>query len=672
MPTFNGTSGADIFAAPDNQDWTIIGAGGQDILTGAGGNDTIVAGKGSDTLDGGGGNDTFLVAPGGGADIINGGDQTINGGIGYDIVKATSDNMYIGIESITGVEEISADGHVGIRINGSINDNILDFSNVTLTGIGLIFGGNGNDIITGNAITANQIDGGAGDDSLVGGAANDTFFVGKNSGMDSYDGGLGFDTIIAGADSVKIGLASISGIEAISGGSFADTQIVGTSGDDYMYFATTTLTNIANINAGVGNDTVIGSTGDDTISGGDGDDFLSGGMGNDSLYGGLGHDILSGGAGDDSFYISAGVDLYKGGAGYDTIYATQNGADLQLDMGQLNSIEEISANGFTGVTISTANPAGGSIDLRRMVITDGDIASINGGNGDDKIIGSNVSDFIFGGLGADTLNGFNSDDELHGGGGSDTLIGGNGYDTLYGDIGNDILNGGAQDDILFGGTGDDIFIVSASGGFDEFHGENGIDTLTVDTGIKSVGITAIDGVEAINWDGSHKLTLNGSSGDNVFDFSAVTMTGVAAINGGSGNDIITGSAGDDVINGGIGIDTLLGGIGNDTLAGGVGIDILTGGVGNDLFQDIAASLNGDHITDFALGDRIDITNAKDFTKITLSYLDDGTGTGGNLHLSGVGGLAGAGIDIHFDGSFTTASFQVLSDGLSGAYIELIM
>ena len=49
-------------------------------------------------------------------------------------------------------------------------------------------------------------------------------------------------------------------------------------------FSGYTLTDIDRINAGDGDDTVIGSSGDDTIQGNAGDDTLSGGAGNDDFY----------------------------------------------------------------------------------------------------------------------------------------------------------------------------------------------------------------------------------------------------------------------------------------------------------------------------------------------------------------------------------------------------
>lgn len=661
MPTYTGTSGADTFAAPDNQDWIVAGLGGADVLSGAGGNDSISGDAGNDTLSGGDGNDSFLIGTGHGFD-------SIDGGIGYDAIKALTDNVTIGIKMLSGIEEISANGYVGVTISGDSSDNVFDFTNVVLTGIGQILGGGGNDTIIGNALVANVINGGTGNDIMVGGAADDIFYVSKNAGFDSFDGGLGNDMIVAAEEGARISFGAITNVETISGAAFFSTQIIGTSADDLMDFSTITLQNIADIDGGDGNDTMKGNAGDNVLSGGDGDDIIDGGAGNDTLAGGKGSDVLNGGAGDDSFMISGGPDVYKGGSGYDVLYAAQNGATLQVDKGLLNGIEEISANGFVAMTISAANAAGSTIDLRRIFIADDDIAAIKGGNGADTIFGSLTYDYIFAGLGDDTVNGFLGDDEIHGGGGHDTIMGGNGYDVIFGDAGNDILNGGAQDDILWGGSGDDMFIAGANSGFDEYHGENGIDTLVAEAGQKLIRATKIDGIETISWDGSRLVTIQGGFGDEFFDFATVTLVGVSAIKGGFGNDIIHGSSLGDVINGEVGVDTLSGGLGDDTITGDADFDFLTGGLGNDIFRDTAVSLNGDTITDFTAGDAIQIINAKDFSKVVLSYTDDGSGLAGTLHVDGVGGLAGGGIDIHLIGAYANATFQVTSDGANGALI----
>jgi Ca2+-binding RTX toxin-like protein len=88
------------------------------------------------------------------------------------------------------------------------------------------------------------------------------------------------------------------------------------------------------------------------------------------------------------------------------------------------------------------------------------------------------------------------------------------------------------------------------------------------------------------------------------------------INGGAGNDTIYAGSGGDSVNGNNDNDSLFGGSGNDTLlgsnntdllVGGYGADTLTGGSGNDTFKYLSALDTGDTITDFALGDKIDLT-----------------------------------------------------------------
>lgn len=84
--------------------------------------------------------------------------------------------------------------------------------------------------------------------------------------------------------------------------------------------------------------------------------------------------------------------------------------------------------------------------------------------------------------------------------------------------------------------------------------------------------------------------------------------GADLITGTSGNDDIFGLAGDDTLRGLDGNDTLDGGDGNDILTGGLGTDVLTGGLGSNIFLDTAAGFNGDRITDFLPGDRIQFTD----------------------------------------------------------------
>ena len=71
--------------------------------------------------------------------------------------------------------------------------------------------------------------------------------------------------------------------------------------------------------------------------------------------------------------------------------------------------------------------------------------------------GGDGNDFIIGGQGDDRLSGGNGNDLIFGGKGNDRLFGGAGSDFLLGWQGDDELDGGDGFDWLFGGPGDDIF-----------------------------------------------------------------------------------------------------------------------------------------------------------------------------------------------------------------------
>jgi Ca2+-binding RTX toxin-like protein len=96
-------------------------------------------------------------------------------------------------------------------------------------------------------------------------------------------------------------------------------------------------------------------------------------------------------------------------------------------------------------------------------------ATINGGDGNDRIFAGAGSDTINGGAGNDLLSGGAGDDKINGGDGYDNLLGGAGKDTLNGDAGKDRLDGGLGDDTLNGGAGNDL-ILAVGGGKDTIDG----------------------------------------------------------------------------------------------------------------------------------------------------------------------------------------------------------
>ncbi|MCA9111338.1 MAG: carboxypeptidase regulatory-like domain-containing protein, partial [Planctomycetaceae bacterium] len=146
-------------------------------------------------------------------------------------------------------------------------------------------------------------------------------------------------------------------------------------------------------------------------------------------------------------------------------------------------------------------------------------ALLDGGNGNDWLIGGRGNDLILGGGGIDKIWGQNGDDTVFGGPGNDRIEGGWGNDSLFGD---------RDDDRLFGGWGNDI----AAGG---------------------------EGNDAVVGNWGNDILL-----------------------GEQGNDRLYGSWGDNVLVGGDGVDRLYGGFGRDILIGGLGSDIIRGDWNGDI------------------------------------------------------------------------------------------
>jgi hypothetical protein len=138
-----------------------------------------------------------------------------------------------------------------------------------------------------------------------------------------------------------------------------------------------------------------------------------------------------------------------------------NPAVLQIDVGDDGSaefsvpraqVERLSVDGGNGDDSLR-------IDESNGVFTDAIATTIEGGNGNDRLVG---------GAGAMTLSGGNGNDVLFGGAGAETLIGGNGDDSIDGNKGNDV-------GLL--GNGNDTFVWDPGDGSDVVEGQNGTDTM---------------------------------------------------------------------------------------------------------------------------------------------------------------------------------------------------
>ncbi len=288
------------------------------------------------------------------------------------------------------------------------------------------------------------------------------------------------------------------------------------------------------LTSSIGNDTLVGNDGADTLSGGDGSDTLVGGAGADSLSGGSNSDTLSGGFGNDIIDGGTGTDLVVYNLSTDapdvvnlgdragdvvllsalsttrirvTLDAAQVG-DGDLTDAVLVKVEDggklpvggnvgtfddegvafvantsgqglavVAAAGMRGlfklVSLGTSgkDAGAGTMDFSGATYQDSQVY-VNGGNGNDQIVGNSASDLLVGGNGDDTLSGGAGNDLLDGGRGSDVLVGGADTDTLRGGDGNDVLAGGAGNDGLTGGEGRDRFV------FEALAITNGADVLT--------------------------------------------------------------------------------------------------------------------------------------------------------------------------------------------------
>lgn len=138
--------------------------------------------------------------------------------------------------------------------------------------------GEGNDLFTGNRLTADGTPEALGADFVRGNGGNDLIF--GAAGNDQIEGGSGDDELQgeAGDDCIW----GDEGDDLLNGGSGAD-YVDGGVGDDVIF-------------GGIADDLLRGGEGDDAICGDDGDDCLFGEDGNDLLIGGRGADFLDAGA----------------------------------------------------------------------------------------------------------------------------------------------------------------------------------------------------------------------------------------------------------------------------------------------------------------------------------------------------------------------------------------
>ncbi len=522
----------------------VLGTQFNDTIIGNGANNILRGGDGNDSLNGGAGDDTLI------------------GGLGDDTYVIDSNFDEIVENDGEGTDTVVVNGNVGAIIDLAFGQTEF-IEHVTVTGAFGI-------TIKGDA-AANIITGGVGDDTVI-----------ASAGGDTLNGGAGSDTI----------------------------DFIGTAGDlvftlngaTAVTAAGSTISNIENVKAEAGNDTITGDGLNNKIDGGDGNNALSGAGGNDTLSAGVGNDTLNGGLGNDSM----------SGGGGDDVYIVDAITDIVFE--ELDTLAGIDRIETALVNYSLASLA----NVENLTYT-GAVAFTGTGN--------DAANTITGGALNDVLNGGIGDDSLVGNAGADTLNGGNDNDTLVGGAGNDNLNGGAGTDTVHvsGGFNDYTLAFRIGGGY----------TLTDNraAGPNNTGVDVLaSDIEFISFNGDVRglLSILGSnitgspSGDLIQPGTTPSETSPLGdrVDGGLGNDTIDGGAGGDELIGGGGVDTLsyasatsgvtitLNGTGSQGDAAG---DITSG------FEEVEGSAFADSITGDALANLIIGGNGAD----TL------TGLGGN-------------------------------------------
>ncbi|MFT3955639.1 MAG: DUF4347 domain-containing protein [Piscinibacter sp.] len=599
--SLTGDAGNNDIQARGGDD-TVNGGDGDDFLQGEDGNDSLVGGNGEDLLAGGAGNDTL---DGGAQPVVTGRtffdsadyssatvSITVNLGAGNGTATGQGNDVLIGIEGARGGS--ANDSLVGDSLDNLFRGNggddtmiggdgfdIVDYRGATGSvtvdlAAGTSSGAAGNDSFSGMEMAI----GGSFGDTLSGTAAND--ILRGEGGNDSLIGGDGIDRadyrVATGAVAVNLS----TGLSAGADGVDTLVGIENVRGSD-LYNDTLTGDDAANLLEGRGGgDVLAGGAGNDTLDGGEITDLInyndrniadySGGdavnvnletgiasdgqSGTDTL---LNINFVTGSDANDTLIGSTDLlfEQFTGGNGDDTI----DGGVVTDTLNQINVNRADYSNTDQSVTVDLAlgTASGATIGTDTLL----NIQHVSGSRTDDTLRGSDSTTFT------EQFRGYAGDDLIDGRGGTDiarydisgigavnvnlatgiALDGQGGTDTLVniegvrGSAGNDTLTGGlVANDAL------EIFVGMA--GADTINGGSGYDRADYNTSTSGVIVT-LGGAGA------------GSAQDGYG--STDTLLNIEGVRGSAFNDVLTGSA---VAT----LETFEGREGNDTINGGGGLD----------------------------------------------------------------------------------------------------
>ena len=349
-----------------------------------------------------------------------------------------------------------------------------------------------------------ELQGGTGRDSLGGGLGNDRLQGG--AGGDSLGGGLGNDRLQGGA-----------GGDSLYGG-LGDDEVQGGEGGENFYYTG-------------GADTLLGGPGNDSFTFGTGDRFYP--TPSSPGYPSYIRDIILIDGGEGLDVLEFGV----GSRGSEEPYIIDMTREKSIsdNTGSIRNIERITVDGLS-IVFLVDNMDFSTVPIIEWTQFFQPYVGIRGTDDDNHIIGHQKDSVsIYGGAGDDVLKGRwldgDSGDDiltaigtkryfLEGGVGNDRLVGSEVGGQLDGGLGRDILIGGSSKDLLNGGSGSDIL----SGGMDRFYfvpggGQDRITDLEVgdmlilyDVDPVLFSQAAVGGNYEIRYGNGDRLTIEGLEG----------------------------------------------------------------------------------------------------------------------------------------------------------------
>ncbi|WP_228733021.1 tandem-95 repeat protein [Pseudoalteromonas ostreae] len=627
--TINGTG--------DNQ-FTIASANGDQSLTGDADIETYVLGAAmSFTLAGAAQNVTGST----GDDTVNVSalttTGTLSGGTGTDTLQASSGANISGA-TISTFESLTLASGASVTMTEAQHDS---FSTVTASGTETITIASTTDGLTGDSAienyilsTANTFTLGATGQNVTGSTGDDTINAGTLSATGTLSAGSGTDTLTVSTGG-DVSAATLSGFENLtlaSGGSatLAATQLAGFSGT-VSGSGTETITI-----SGDGNFSTVSAIENYTL----GDDSTNT---RTVTISGAGHSVTSSSA-TDAITFDIGTLTYTGTiTGENTVADTlsmstgasiasasiSNVANLMLASGASVSMTVSQHSGFTG-TITAAGSETINLTGDGDFTTLSEIESYNIGddstntrtvtitNSGTSVSATSTTDAVTFAIGGNTYTGTLSGEASV----ADVVSASDGADVTGGgffNIGSLSLSSGATVAIDAANLSDFSSTMSGSGGTEVLK--------LMDGGTFNFAgstVSSIEGV-ALGTDSTATITLTDNFSADGQTVSVTNVTGSAisaalSIDASAFvSDVLQITATDLD-----GSDTIIGGSGADTIRPGAGTDTMTGNDGNDNFVGAESDLNGDTITDLAIGDKITVTNINGLTTSNVRFNGAGT------------------------------------------------